>query len=106
MRKFALIAALMGGFFVSGCETFIAAAITDAQAAHRASYDYVAWNIRTRRQVREKCRDLVLREVDRLTARELYAEARALLAKHYPPLVTMGIAEDGAESLNRAGICG
>ncbi len=106
MRRLTLIAALTGGFFVSGCETFVATAIVDAQAAHNATYDFVAENINIRRQVREKCRDLVMREVDRLTAQEQYSEARALLAKHYPPLVTMGIVEDGAESLNRAGICG
>ena len=104
--KITLIAVLLGGFLLSGCETFIATAIVDAQAVHSATYDYVAENINIRRQVRDKCRDLVMREVDLLVAKQDYAEARALLSKHYPPLVTMDIVENGPESLNKASICG
>jgi hypothetical protein len=99
-------AALLAAFLLSGCETFVATAITDSQAAHQAAYDFVAENIAHRRQVRARCQSFLLREVDDLVADGDYAAARQKLKKAYTPLVTMSMVFDEAEILNEAMVCG
>jgi len=100
MKTLALILMLA----LTGCAGAAATAIEDARQLHEAAKAYVAEVHAARRQIRGKCWELLLVEVNRLAVEGNTDEARTKLKANYPALVTVDIitkALDEPGSLSR-----
>ena len=74
---------------LGGCAEFAATAITDARDVHEAARGYVVENIMLRREVRRFCWEIVSEQVATLKANGQSEEAKELLRRNYPALVTV-----------------
>jgi len=102
-----VIAVVAGLFFLSGCTaTQIAGkAYVASEAAAEAIGDYVEENWNDRKKVREECRRIAFEEVEQLVDEKKFKEARELLAKIYPPLLTTEILREKLEAGNTLHLC-
>ena len=99
---FVTIAALA----LAGC----AQAIDDANYLHFIARAYVEENTEARQEARRECREIRRRQAEALIAERKWAEAMALWAGSYPPLVTADIVktieENGvSDLLDKAHAC-
>ena len=67
---------------------------------------YVAENAATRREIRRRCHEIVMWQVEALQAEGKFVEALAVLKNAYPPLVTTEIAEKKLEAFDDVPVCG
>ena len=84
-----ILLALSLALGLGGCAEIAATALTDARDAHSAARDYVVENVTLRREVRRRCWEIVSAQVEALRAEGQFEEAKELLRKNYPALVTV-----------------
>ena len=82
---------------LGGCAELGATLITDARDAHSTARDYVVENVMLRREVRRRCWEIVSSQVDALRAEGQFEEAKDLLRKNYPSLVTVTLVKRAIE---------
>lgn len=82
---------LLFALALAGCAEAGAKALTDAAALHDAARAYVNEVHAARKQIRSKCWEMLIMEVNQLAAQGKSGEARARLRENYPPLVTVKI---------------
>lgn len=89
---------------LTGCAGAAATAIEDSKALHEAARAYVREVHDARREIRQKCRELLIVEVNEMVAEGRSEEAREKLKANYPALVTVDVitkALDEPGSLSR-----
>lgn len=97
MRKTLLAAVLAASLPAGGCAELGARAIARGAQIEQAAADYAGDVHDTRRQIREKCWEILTRQVDGLIAEEHYDQARALLGANYPGLVSIRAVKDALD---------
>lgn len=97
---------LVSALFLGGCELMLANSLQDYNDTRTLVRAYVAENVAVRRDIRRRCHDIVMRQVDVLQAKGKYIEALNVLAKAYPPLVTTDIVEQRLAAMDDAPVCG
>ena len=107
MRR--LLLALPLALGLGGCETVALNAIESYELAHEALKSRIIENNDWRREIRFRCREMVIKEADALESQGDFAGARAILAQAYPPLITVqtakSLANDPAELSARTSGC-
>ena len=111
MRRFALVSvSFFLVLFLGGCAGWGARLIEDAAYLHQSGRAYVMEIHNLRRDIRRECWASVMREADSMR-RDGGDEAafRAMMASHYPGLVTLDLIkaarEDTTDVLSRAPGC-
>ena len=83
-----LVYALPLALGLGGCETVVLTAVEDARLLHEAGRNFVLENHDWRREIRRRCRDMVIKQAEALEDSGDYEGAKAVLARAYPQLVT------------------
>ncbi len=93
-----ILAIVLTGLLLSGCAEWAARLMEDATYLHKSGREYVMEIHDLRRDIRRECWASVMRESDAIR-RDGGDEAafRAMLASHYPGLVTLDIIEAARE---------
>ncbi len=86
MRR--LLYVLPLAFGLSGCETVVLTAVEDARLLHEAGRNFVIENHDWRREIRRRCREMVIKQAEALEDSGDYEGAKAVLERAYPQLVT------------------
>lgn len=84
--KWILLAVLIG---LSGCADQMARAIHDANYIQDQTENYVRERHVLRQEIRQRCQEILWKQVDQLIAGGDYEGAKTLLALSYPDLVTI-----------------
>ena len=101
-----VLVAITAAFLLSGCEAVFTNSIQDYHDTRSMGREYISENKANRKEIRDRCHKLVMKQVDALEAEGKFAEALDVLSKAYPPLVTMSIIDEGPDALNKAVVCG
>jgi hypothetical protein len=94
---------LLGG--LTGCETWLAGAITDASSLQERARVAIGKNLDFRAWVRDKCQESVKREVHEKFMTGDEDGARELLAEAYPPLFVVSMWKSSGKTLSEARAC-
>ncbi len=86
MRR--LLYALPLALGLGGCETVVLTAVEDARLLHEAGRNFVIENHDWRREIRRRCREMVIKQAEALEDAGDYEGAKAVLERAYPQLVT------------------
>lgn len=84
----ALFCAFPLALFLGGCETIVLTAVEDARLLHEAGRNFVIENHDWRRDIRRRCREMVIKQAEALESEGDYEGAKTILARSYPQLVT------------------
>ena len=82
------IGLLIAALALGGCAEALTTAMSDARDLHAAGRGFVVENHEWRREIRRRCRELVIGQAEELEQAGDIEGAKRILAEAYPQLVT------------------